>query len=76
MGPALYSAGPMRIPQEHGAYARLSRPFLDLFVGGSGYETRVSLSEHIATVITTRRACRYCMCGDDILRCRTRFHGE
>ena len=37
--PALYSAGPARIPQEHGAYARLSRPFLDFFVGGSGYET-------------------------------------
>ena len=37
--PALYSAGPAHIPQEHGAYASLSRPFLDLFVGGSGYET-------------------------------------
>ena len=34
-----YSAGPARIPLEHGAYARLSRPFLDLFIGGSGYET-------------------------------------
>ena len=33
------SAGPARIPVEHGAYARLSRPFLDFFVGGSGYET-------------------------------------
>ena len=38
--PALYSAGPARIPQEHGAYVRLSRPFLDFFVGGSGYETK------------------------------------
>ena len=37
--PALYSAGPARIPLEHGAYAHLSRSFLDFFVGGSGYET-------------------------------------
>ena len=37
--PALYSAGPVRIPLEHGAYARLSRPFLDFFVGRAGYET-------------------------------------
>ena len=37
--PALYSAGPARIPPEHDAYAHLSRPFLDFFVGGSEYET-------------------------------------
>ena len=37
--PALCSAGPAHIPLEHGAYARLSRPFLNFLVGGSGYET-------------------------------------
>ena len=36
---ALYSAGPARIPLEHGACARLSRPFLDFLLGGSGYVT-------------------------------------
>ena len=45
--PALYSAGLARIPLKHGAYARLSRPFLDFFVGRSGYETtlKVRLAE-------------------------------
>ena len=40
--PALYSAERTRIPQEHSAYACSSRPFLDFFVGGSGYETNLS----------------------------------
>ena len=31
------------IPLEHSAYARLSRPFLDFFVGGSEYETTTVL---------------------------------
>ena len=42
--PALYSEGPARIPLEHGAYARLSRPFLNFFAGGSGYETTMRLA--------------------------------
>ena len=45
--PAQYSAGPARVPLEHGAYARLSS-----FIGGSGYETMVGHDQAVYTVLT------------------------
>ena len=54
--PALYGAGPTRIPLEHSAYARLSRPFLDFFVRGSGYETSLSVAIANYGGIASRRS--------------------
>ena len=43
---------PACIPLEHGAYARLSRPFLDFFEGGSEYETSILVGVELKFVGT------------------------